>query len=186
MTTQGGAEHEVALVATNPDLPPQLWPTLGIAFAIVFLGGCSGEALPPPSQPIAFSHLAHSRNDIPCARCHQGADSQAQAGLPPLSSCAVCHRRRAIPDHPEVMKFMELLQNREPLVWNKVNVMPASAMVHFKHKPHARAEVACATCHGDVGQMTVAQQVFNTADMGWCVSCHKDSGASVDCLTCHH
>ncbi len=81
---------------------------------------------------------------------------------------------------------MEHLETGEPLLWRKVNVMPASAMIHFKHKPHIRAGVDCATCHGDVSQMSVAQRVINTADTGWCVSCHKKNEASTDCLTCHH
>ena len=157
----------------------------GILCSLAILGFSSDLSEAPP-QPIAFSHLAHSENDIACIRCHQGAETQAQAGLPPISSCASCHRRAAIPDHPEVLKFMERLERREPLVWGKVNVLPASAMVHFKHKPHARAEVDCSACHGDVAQMTVAQSVINIADMGWCVSCHRENEASVDCLTCHH
>ena len=101
-------------------------PALVLGFSIVCLGGCSDEPPPSPPQPIAFSHQAHAENDIGCLRCHQGAETQAEAGLPALSSCAVCHRRRVVPDHPEVLKFMELLENREPLVWRKVNVMPES------------------------------------------------------------
>jgi hypothetical protein len=155
-------------------------------FCPLMVLGCSSdlpEALP---QPIAFSHIAHSENDISCTRCHQGAETQAQAGLPPISSCASCHRRGVIPDHPEVLKFMEKLEEREPLIWGKVNVLPTSAMVHFKHKPHARAGIDCSACHGDVSQMALAQPVINTANMGWCVSCHRENEASVDCLTCHH
>jgi hypothetical protein len=34
--------------------------------------------------------------------------------------------------------------------------------------------------------MTVAQQVVDVANMGWCLGCHREQGASVDCLTCHH
>jgi len=155
-----------------------------LGLSIICLGGCSGP--PPPSQPIAFNHQTHAENDIACVRCHQGVETQAEAGLPALSSCAVCHRRRAIPDHPEVLKFMELLEKREPLLWRKVNVMPESAMMHFKHNPHIRAGVECSTCHGDVAQMAIARRVIDTADMGWCLSCHEESGASTDCLTCHH
>lgn len=161
------------------------WGT-GAVCALVVAAGCTEEPPPPPPQPIAFSHQTHAENDIACDRCHQGADTQAEAGLPPISSCAVCHRRRAIPDHPEVLKFMEHLENEEPLLWRKVHVLPASAMVHFKHSPHVRAGVECATCHGDVARMTVARQVVDVANMGWCVSCHRENGASDDCLTCHH
>lgn len=81
---------------------------------------------------------------------------------------------------------MDSLDRGESVLWRKVHVMPKSAMVHFKHNYHARAGIDCATCHGDVAQMTVARQVVDVADMGWCVSCHKEQNASVDCLSCHH
>jgi len=159
----------------------------GVAVLAAVLAGCSDEPPPPPPQPIAFNHQAHSENDITCTRCHQGVETQNQAGLPAMATCATCHRREAT-DHPEVIKFMEQYANGqgEPIVWRKVNTMPATAMVHFKHKPHIRAEVGCETCHGDVSQMAVAQRVINTASMGWCVDCHREQDASIDCMTCHH
>ena len=157
----------------------------GAALLLMALG-CSADVPENVEQPIAFSHIAHSENDISCTRCHQGAETQDEAGLPPISSCASCHRRGAIPDHPEVLKFMEKLEERQPLIWRKVNVLPSSAMVHFRHKPHARAGVDCSTCHGDVSQMGLAQKEIDTANMGWCVSCHRENEASVDCLTCHY
>jgi len=149
--------------------------------------GCGWSPPPPPEQPIAFNHQVHSESDIECSRCHQGAETQDQAGLPAMATCATCHRREAT-DHPAVMAFMERYANGqgEPMVWRKVHVIPSSAMVHFKHKPHIRAGVDCATCHGDVSEMTVAQQVVDVANMGWCLDCHRQSEASIDCLTCHH
>jgi hypothetical protein len=158
---------------------------LGVVVLAAVLAGCSDE--PPPPQPIAFNHQVHSENDITCTRCHQGVETQKQAGLPAMATCATCHRREAT-DHPVVIKLMEQYANGqgEPIVWRKVNAMPASAMVHFRHSPHIRAEVGCETCHGDVTQMTVAEPVVNTASMGWCLDCHREREASVDCLTCHH
>jgi hypothetical protein len=64
--------------------------------------------------------------------------------------------------------------------------MPESAMIHFDHGAHTRAEVKCETCHGDVGQMTLARRVVDTADMAWCIDCHLEREASTDCVTCHH
>ena len=158
---------------------------MGSVLGLLVVLGCS-EASPPPPQPIAFNHRTHAENDIECTRCHQGVETQAEAGLPPISTCAVCHRRRAIPDHPEVQKFMTALDAGTSIAWRKVNVLPATAMVHFKHSPHILAGVECTTCHGDVAQMALAEEVVETADMGWCVSCHRENEASVDCLTCHH
>ena len=144
----------------------------------------SGEPAPPPPQPIAFNHQKHVEMPMECTDCHAGAQTQAQASLPPVQACAVCHRA-ILSDHPEIVKLLAYLEDDEPIRWRKVNPMPASAMVRFMHKPHARAGVQCSTCHGDVGHMTVARQAVNTASMRWCVECHRGSGASDDCLTCH-
>ena len=170
-----------------PDRIREVRHCLAVWLAAVLVAGCSTGAQPEsPPQPVAFSHKAHSENEITCTSCHLGAETQAQAGLAPLASCATCHRRAILPDHPEIVKVIEYFENREPLVWRKVNVIPDGAMVHFKHKPHARAGVECSSCHGDVGQMTLARPEFNVADMGFCIDCHLQTGASVDCLTCHH
>jgi len=158
---------------------------LGLFGLLATLGACSDEPPPPPPQPIAYSHKAHIDAGLECSRCHRGADRAKEAGLPEMRACVTCHRR-AIPDHPEIVKFNALYEAGEPLLWRKVNVMPRDAMVHFHHGAHARAEIGCETCHGDVGQMALAQRVINTADMGWCVDCHREEEASIDCLTCHH
>ena len=156
---------------------------LGAAIAAV--SACSDEPPPAPPQPLAYSHKAHIDAGLECSRCHRGAERAKEAGLPEMRACVTCHRRR-IPDHPEIIKLKEFYEIGEPLLWRKVNVMPVEAMVHFDHGSHARAEIECESCHGDVGQMTLARRVINTADMGWCIDCHKERQASIDCLTCHH
>jgi len=161
---------------------------MGVAVLGLVLAGCAPGPEPAPDQPIAYNHQVHVQDEeMECTRCHLGAETQEQAGLPPMTVCAGCHRRQGT-DIPAVQAFMELYDggNGEPLAWNKVNVIDESAMVHFKHKPHARAEIGCETCHGDIGSMTVAEQVINVANMGWCVDCHRQENASIDCLTCHH
>lgn len=168
-----------------PTLPHvRLLLPLPIVLGTLLLAGCGGaEALPP--QPVAFDHSKHAANDIGCLRCHQGADRAAQAGLPPLDTCASCHFGR-IPDHPEVKKVLAAFEEKRPLRWVKVNLMPSSAMVHFDHQPHVTAGIDCAACHGDVASMTIARPVVDLADMGFCVDCHRERGASVGCVTCHH
>ena len=66
----------------------------------------------------------------------------------------------------------------------KMIVKMADDNVKFNHAPHIRANVECATCHGDVAQQTVAQRSVEHT-MGFCVNCHNERQASVDCLTCH-
>ena len=153
--------------------------------ATVSLLGCGPtQNLPTPEQPIAYDHQVHIEAGLECVRCHRGAEEGVHAGMPSVQACAGCHRRE-IPDHPEVQKVMLANENREPIQWAKVNVIPDSAMVHFNHRAHARAGVECLACHGDVASMTVAEPVRNVADMGWCVECHRENEASDDCLACH-
>jgi len=155
---------------------------LGVTVSLV---GCGPrQNLPTPEQPIAYDHQVHIEAGLECVRCHRGAEEGVHAGMPSVQACAGCHRRE-IPDHPEVQKVMLASENREPILWAKVNVIPDSAMVHFNHRAHARAGVECLTCHGDVASMTVAEPVRNVADMGWCVECHRENEASDDCLACH-
>ncbi len=142
------------------------------------------QNLPTPEQPIGYDHQVHIEAGLECVRCHRGAEEGVHAGMPSVQACAGCHRRE-IPDHPEVQKVMLANENREPILWAKVNVIPDSAMVHFNHRAHARAGIECLTCHGDVASMTVAEPVRNVADMGWCVECHRENEASDDCLACH-
>jgi len=173
----------------GPRLRPLRWRTKSVLFSIaaplLLLAGCGPpQNLPTPEQPIAYNHLVHIEAGLECTRCHRGAEEGVHAGMPSVQACAGCHRRE-IPDHPEVQKVMLANENREPILWAKVNVIPDSAMVHFNHRAHARAGIECLACHGDVAAMTVAEPVRNVADMGWCVECHRENEASDDCLACH-
>ncbi len=156
-----------------------------LALFVVASAACGIEGSSLQSQPIAFNHAPHSEKEGSCLVCHSGAEKGARAGLPPLELCVACHYA-IIPDHPEVKKVLDHFERQQPILWRKVNVMPATSMVHFKHKPHFRAGIDCSRCHGDVASMAVAEQVINLADMGLCLDCHRETGASIDCLTCHH
>ena len=160
-----------------------LWGCFSLA---TFLFSCAppsrGET---PAQPIAFNHSVHVGRGFECTRCHRGAERAKHAGLPALETCASCHRW-VISEHPEVKKVVTAYENAQPILWRKVNSIRPLAMVHFNHRAHARAEVGCSTCHGDVASMTVAEPVINTANMGWCLDCHRARDASIDCLVCHY
>lgn len=149
------------------------------------LAGCGKGWAEVPEQPVAYSHAAHVEAGLECSRCHAGAEANKRAGLPPLATCISCHRRE-IPDHPEVQKLLAAWESRTPILWEKVNVLPDQAAVQFHHGAHARAGVECSTCHGDVASMTVAEPFVDVARMGWCVQCHRDAGATDDCLACHY
>jgi c(7)-type cytochrome triheme protein len=161
------------------------------AFLIVFLlsttaTGC-GRAVAEVEQPIAFNHEVHEREGVRCVRCHLGAESQDQAGLMRVERCAACHRR-VIPDHPEVAKVLQHWEDEESILWRRVAWIPEESGVQFSHQAHALAGVECSVCHGDVASMTTAQPTTDHRldDMNWCVDCHRQNEASIDCLTCHY
>ena len=156
-----------------------------IVCAMATTGCAPSNNIPTPEQPIAFNHKVHIENELECVRCHVGAEEGVHAGLPPVRTCASCHRR-VIPEHPEVQKILTAWEEKTPILWRKVNIIPEAAMVHFNHRAHARAEVGCESCHGDVRSMTVAEPVLEVANMGWCIDCHRESEATDDCLACHY
>jgi hypothetical protein len=71
------------------------------------------------------------------------------------------------------------------LPWQRVYGWNDEAHVRFNHAPHIRSGVNCATCHGDLSKMTVAERAVEHT-MGFCVDCHTEKKASTDCLTCHN
>lgn len=137
-----------------------------------------------PVQPIAFPHHVHIENKLGCTDyCHTSASVGPQAGLPSVNTCMRCHGIIAT-DKPEVQKLAAYQDRGEDIAWQRVFDYSPSAHVRFEHAPHIRAGVECATCHGDIASQTVATRSVELT-MGVCVSCHREKGAPVDCLTCH-
>lgn len=140
-----------------------------------------------PEQPIHFMHTVHVGMDsIPCAYCHFSSNVSEEAGIPPVGTCMGCHRFvQGSTDEfkTEILKVLEFAADSTPIPWNRVHSVPA--FVQFTHRPHVRAGVACAECHGDVAEM---EQVTRVAPMtmGWCVDCHRQREAPDDCATCHY
>lgn len=135
-----------------------------------------------PVQPIAFSHALHAgKNAIPCLYCHRSADKSPRAGIPSLGECRGCHLHIA-PEAPEVKKIVEHWDNKTPIAWIRVNSLPDH--VYFPHMMHIRAGVECSVCHGTVAAM---ERISRTASlkMGWCLGCHRQHRASIDCWVCH-
>jgi hypothetical protein len=83
----------------------------------------------------------------------------------------------------EVQKLQALWKDGRPVEW--VRVHKVAGFVYFSHKRHVQAEVTCQTCHGTVQEMTEVAQVAPLT-MGWCVSCHAERKAPLDCVACHH
>ncbi len=144
------------------------------------------EAAPAPrgrdTQPIAFSHREHvTEVGLDCQLCHAYARRGPIAGIPSGARCVGCHRF-VLPDSPEVAKILRYQEDEEPIPWVRVHDLPEH--VRFTHKRHVRAGVTCEECHGEVGRMEIVEQVAPLT-MGWCITCHQDRQAPLDCLTCH-
>lgn len=139
-----------------------------------------------PAQPINFSHVTHvQKNQIECQFCHWTVAKSAFAAIPEVETCMGCHRYVAgqTPEaKAEINKISEHFNGGKQIPWEKVHVMPD--YVRFNHKRHVKGGVACHECHGQVPEMQTVERV-TTMKMGWCVDCHREKGASIDCYTCH-
>lgn len=135
-----------------------------------------------PVQPISFSHKLHAgANGIPCLYCHRYATNSRLAGIPALADCRACHLYIS-PEAPQIRKLMGYWDRQESIAWVRVNSLPDH--VYFSHMMHIRAKIDCAACHGAVAAM---ERITRTASlkMGWCLDCHRQHKASIDCWTCH-
>jgi hypothetical protein len=139
---------------------------------------------PEPEQPLEFPHNIHAGKKIACTEyCHEAVSTGPVAGLPSVRTCMVCHNTIAT-DRPRIKQLTAMRERGEDFVWQRVYGYTAQAHVRFNHAPHIRAEVPCTTCHGNIGEGTVARRNVDL-NMGFCVNCHNEKKASVDCLTCH-
>lgn len=141
------------------------------------------------SQPIQFPHDTHAGQFlIDCQYCHFSAERSVDAGIPPVATCVGCHQ--AIPgrnDPAEVAKVLEYHNSGTPIPWKRI--YKVADHVKFPHMRHVAAGVTCQTCHGEVQEMGVLEEMAPQAGdlrMGWCVSCHLERDASRDCTVCHY
>ena len=169
-----------------------------IGYFIDFLVTDSPE-VSAPEQPIAFSHKIHAGdNDIPCQYCHTEARRSPSAGVPSVNKCMGCHNEVAT-ESPLIRQVNEYWENKEPIPWIKVHDLPD--FVHFTHKRHVQAGIACQTCHGPVETMdkiavhsrnnegptllaSSTGEIMNseTSDVGATQNDHWEMGL---CLNCH-
>ena len=153
-------------------------PTVGVAVAEFF------DWRPDPEQPLEFPHNIHAGKQIACTEyCHEAVSTGPVAGLPSVRTCMVCHNTIAT-DRPRIQQLTAMRERGDDFVWQRVFGYAPAAHVRFNHAPHIRKEVQCATCHGPIHEGTVARRNVNLT-MGFCVNCHNENKAPVDCLTCH-
>jgi len=147
------------------------------AFTVAVLGGLHLAYGPgwyqgyAPKQPIPFSHQQHAGDfEIPCLYCHGSAEYAAFAEVPGLDVCMNCHNMVGT-ESPYVQELKEHYEAGVPIPWVRVHVLPD--FVHFNHRAHIAAGLACQTCHGPVEEMEVVYQ-WAPMTMGWCMDCHRN------------
>jgi cytochrome c2 len=145
-----------------------------------------------PEQPIKFSHKIHAGdNEIACQYCHNSVEKSRHAGIPTVNVCMNCHKgisSGAVTGETEIAKIYaaagfdakkgiyEGPQN--PIKWIKVHNLPDH--VYFNHSQHVVVgKQECATCHGDVKKMTVAEQKAPLT-MKWCIECHRKTEVAME------
>ena len=138
---------------------------------------------PAASQPIAFPHKTHIEKQAMCTDCHETVERGPVAGIPSVKTCMICHSQIAT-DRPLIKEVTAYSEKGVEIPWQRVYGFTHGAHVRFNHAPHIRASVDCATCHGDLAKMTVAERAVDHT-MGFCVNCHRQKNAPNECLTCH-
>ena len=160
-------------------------------------GGASFQSAEsyPSGQPIAFPHNQHAgseegQNQMNCMYCHFSAERSKSAGIPPVQTCMGCHQVIAgqTPEQQaEINKVRDYWERGEPIPW--VRIYKISDHAHFPHMRHVNAGLDCAECHGEVENMAVINSrdpAWGDGKMGWCIDCHRDNEASIDCAVCHY
>jgi hypothetical protein len=139
--------------------------------------------LPPPEQPIPFSHKLHVGLGAKCLDCHTIKKPGFAAGYPAAAVCMACHAAVKADSAP-IQKLAEAEKTQTPVEWVKVYKVPD--YVWFSHQTHAvEAKVACETCHGPVAEREVILKEKPT-NMVSCMDCHAQHGAPNDCDLCHN
>jgi hypothetical protein len=139
--------------------------------------------LPPPEQPIPYSHKKHvGELNLECAACHQTDKDGFLMQFPTAETCMACHAAIKT-DSPHIQKLAGYAQSGEPIPWVQIYRVPD--FVWFAHASHdEKAGVSCADCHGPVAER---EQMFKekSTNMISCMACHTTHNAPNDCDLCH-
>jgi hypothetical protein len=177
-------------------------------FTLVLSAGGAGlysyttAELSGPEQPIQFSHQVHAGTlGMNCLYCHSAAEDSRHAGVPSVAVCMGCHqwvkKSATTGSEEEIAKLAAYYERGEVVPWVRVHWLPEH--VKFKHLSHVRFGVGCQECHGAIETMNrvylVPDTRYNSAaawlpaaklEMGWCMDCHRQKVASLNCLSCHY
>jgi hypothetical protein len=151
------------------------------AVATTFAMRTQGAAQESPGT-VPFDHTVHAREyGMTCLGCHVYAAQSTAAGLPSVRKCMGCHKFVA-KDKPGVQALAALYEKGEAPRWPRVTRLPD--FIYFSHRMHVRSDVACRECHGEVKDMKTVRMAV-AMNMGFCLACHSERHATVDCVACH-
>jgi hypothetical protein len=124
----------------------------------------------PVEQPVPFSHKHHvGELGIDCRYCHSSVETEAFAGIPPVSTCMTCHSQ-LYTDQRMLAPIVDSWRSGVALHWNRVHQLPD--FVYFNHAIHVAKGVGCVSCHGRVDKMALTARVAPLS-MKWCLDCHR-------------
>ena len=140
---------------------------------------------PAVSQPIEFNHLKHTEDlQLDCQFCHEYVTSGASSGLPAADKCGMCHQA-PLGESAEAARVTELLSQGDPLRFNKL--FRLEDHVFYTHSRHVGiAGLECVRCHGAIAatERPPKRPLVNVT-MDFCLSCHRETGQTLDCVACH-
>ena len=139
--------------------------------------------LPPPEQPIPYSHKLHAgKLGLKCADCHQPDRDGFMMEYPREEKCMACHAAIKT-ESPHIQKLAEFAKAGESIPWAPIYRVPD--YVWFAHETHTTdAGISCEQCHGPVAER---EQLFKEKPIGMvaCMNCHTKHKAANDCNLCH-
>jgi len=148
-----------------------------LAAACTFLSQLDSE----PGVP-RFDHSLHAaKTNLSCSSCHRDADSSVDAGMPSIAQCSLCHKDldQGKPPEEQAAAFFA----GDAVV--SAHVTDLDEEVRFSHATHAKYQVACNECHGDVAASSAVPATARVT-MDACIRCHQQRNARQDeCSTCH-
>lgn len=169
---------------TEPQTTTPWLAGFGVFFVLGYLLFGWVSSTGPPTQPLRYNHAVHIANGLECTDCHEGVLDRAQATLPTLDTCLLCHAE-ALTESAEEEKIRAFARAGQDIPWQQITRVPVH--VYFSHRRHVSlGGLECADCHGPMEKLTEPpRRSFHPVTMDRCMECHEQKGVRNDCNDCH-
>jgi len=124
-------------------------------------------------------------NKIPCQYCHAYAARSSEPGVPAVARCVGCHGNGIARVESSRSPVHGPTTRNHRSRSNGTASTRCPDFVRFPHNPHIHAGVQCQSCHGRSRPWIACVPVYEI-NMGFCVDCHTERKATLDCVGCHH